>query len=170
VLAAFSMRNVRIGPCRAAVLAMFAPGATVDRGELIDGLDEMASTVDWYAALEWDWTPTECAEVASGSATTVTCSYTHANAWTRALDVGPFNAGEAVYVIEDGLITSYSYDLTSSGFSQHAWNVFVRWTADNHPDEIVVIVPDRCCTPSMTPEAIVLWEEFTAEFVAEQAG
>jgi hypothetical protein len=153
----------------AAVLALFAPGATVEDGPVVD-TSELVSMIDWYSALEWDWTPTECTESTAGAATTVTCSYTHENAWTRALGVGPYDAGEATYVVESGLITSYVYEFDETGFSDDAWDVFLRWLRSNHPEERFTIVPDGCCTPAWTPEAVVLWAEFTEEFVAEQTG
>jgi hypothetical protein len=153
----------------AAVLALFAPGATVDDAGAVD-VSGFVSRVDWYSALEWDWTPTECTESTSGAATTVTCSYTHENAWTRALGVGPYDAGEVTYVVESGLITSYVYEFDETGFSDDVWDVFLRWLRLNHPEERFTIVPDGCCTPAWTPEAVVLWAEFTEEFVAEQAG
>ena len=155
----------------AAVLALFAPGASVEDGPAVD-TSELVSRIDWYSALEWDWTPTECTESTAGAATTVTCSYTHENAWTRALGVGPYDAGEATYVVESGLITSYVYEFIyeETGFSRDVWEVFVRWQRSNHPDETPTILPDYCCTPAWTPEAVVLWAEFTEEFVTEQTG
>jgi hypothetical protein len=153
----------------AAVFALFAPGATVEDAAVVD-TSELVKRLDWYSALEWDWTPTECTESTAGAATTVTCSYTHENAWTRALGVGPYDAGEATYVVESGLITSFVYEFDDLGFSQEAWDPFLYWVLRHHPDDLTTIVPDYCCTPAWTPGAVVLWAEFTEEFVAEQAG
>ncbi len=166
---ALAFREAQNSGDSAAALALLAPGATFDGG-MSANASEFVSQVDWYTALEWDFTPTECTEITTGSATTVTCSYTHENAWTRALGVGPFTGGEATYVVESGLITSYVWRFDNAGFSRQAWEPFTSWVILNHPDDRLTILTNGGTAPVLTPEALVLWAQFTQEFVAEKSG
>ena len=57
---------------------------------------------------------------------------------------------------------------TAIGYTTETWEVFLAWVNANHPDDRSVMTVGL--QPSLTPEAIVLYEQYTNEFVAEQGG
>lgn len=142
-------------------VALFAQDAAM--ADLATTPREIPTQFDWFRATDWRWTVEECNQTNSGPPAEVTCTYTYENAWTRALGHGPTEGGSFVFLIADGKIQEFTNNLRDFP----AWDVFAAWVAVNHYPDLVVLI-DGCCTPRITPEAIVLWEQYTDEFVAEQ--
>ena len=133
-------------------------------------LEELPNELAWFEAVGWTETSTGCAEVRPGPRWQVHCTHTFENDWTRALGVGPYS-GYTDYFIEDGKIVLIDGDSDpGTTFSFEAWEVFSRWVATNHNDDLLTLYSDGCCMPNFTPEAAALWEQYTQEFVAEQQG
>jgi len=148
-----------------AALALLAPGAVMTSG-LAESPTDIPALFDFYRANDWRWMVSECQQTNVGEPAEVKCTLTHQNAWMRALGVDPRPGGSYEFVITDGEIEE-----VGPGFIPFPeWDRFIGWLATNHGTDLLVLVPDGCCTPSLTPEAIVLWEQYTKEFVAEQDG
>jgi hypothetical protein len=97
----------------------------------------------------------------------VTCTYTMENSWSQALGVGPFTGSNFEFVIVDGQIQEIKHDFVFGAFSPQVWEVFKGWVRDNYPDDINVMYDlGDVDVPIKTPEALALWEQRTAEFVA----
>ena len=93
------------------------------------------------------------------------CEYTHENAWSRALGVGPFGPGTFRFVIADGRISQVEHQFAVEGFGDSAWNRFDAWLGANHPADRGTMYVVLGSYASFTPESIALWERHTAEFV-----
>jgi len=148
-----------------AALALLAPGAVMANG-LPESPSDIPAVFDFYRANDWRWTATECQQTNVGEPAVVNCTYTNQNAWARALDLELVPGGAYEFVITNGEIGEVRHNHKD----QPEWGIFTLWMMNNHNDDYLVMVPDRCCRPSVTPEAIVLWEKYTNEFVAEQDG
>ena len=146
-----------------AALALLAPGAVM--ASLAESPTEIAAVFDFYRASDWRWTVSECQQTNVGEPAEVRCIYTNQNAWARALDVEP-GGGAYEFVITDGEIG----EVRQIHADSPEWGIFTLWVMNNHNADFLVLVPDGCCRPSVTPEAIVLWGQYTEEFVAEQDG
>ncbi len=108
----------------------------------------------------------ECQQTNVGEPVVVRCTLTHQNAWMRALGVDPRPGGSYQFVITDGKIE----EVSSEFIEFPEWDTFTRWVRTNHNTDLFVLLADGCCVPNVTPEAIVLWELYTNEFVAELDG
>lgn len=148
-----------------AALALLAPGAVMVN-QLAESPTDIPAVFDFYRANDWRFTTSECQQSNESQPAVVTCTYTHQNAWMRALGVDPRPGGSYQFVITDGRIEEVSGNFID--FPE--WGTFTLWVRTNHNADYLVLVPDGCCVPSVTPEAIVLWEQYTNEFVAEQDG
>lgn len=132
--------------------------------------EEVAGELAWLEAIGWQENQLECVETAVGPPATVHCTHTFENAWTNALSVGPYDRYDD-FTIQDGLIVEISRQSPEDiGFSDEAWDVFLNWMRDKHSSDVSVLYVDSCCQPSFTPEAVILWEQYTQEFVADQTG
>ena len=148
-----------------AALVLLAPGAVMTSG-LAESPTDIPAVFDFYRANDWRFTASECQQSNVGEPVVITCTYTHQNAWMRALGVDPRPGGSYEFVITDGKIEEVSSDFIE--FPE--WDTFVDWVRTNHNTDQFVLIADGCCTPSVTPEAVVLWEQYTNEFVAERDG
>ena len=78
--------------------------------------------------------------------------------------MGPYGA-YFDFVIDNGQIQSVVQEFDpDTQFSSEAWDVFAGWVLANHSSGYTVMYGD----PYWTPEAIVLWKQYTDEFVAKQ--
>ncbi len=128
----------------------------------------LASKTEWFGAVGWEWTLVDCEERPALAGTQVQCTYAHDNAWSRALGMDQINdGGTFTFVVADGTINSFVHGWQQQTFSPAVWEVFVTWVRDNHVDQLPVILADECCTAITTPEANAVWQELTAEYVAE---
>jgi len=146
-------------------VALFAPDAIIDDLEVPRAAD-YSEQYQWYEAVDWHWVADECTDVVSGTDTTVTCSYTMENAWSRAMEIGPIT-GSMEFVIADGQIVELIHNGTK-GFNGEvfgtAWSGFRTWVADNNPEDFLSMYSGN--TARYTPESIVLFKKNTTEFVA----
>ena len=148
-----------------AALALLAPGAVMTSG-LAESPTDIPALFDFYRANDWRWMVSECQQTNVGEPAEVNCTLTHQNAWMRALGVDPRPGGSYEFLITDGEIEEVSPGFI--GFPE--WDTFTRWVRTNHNTDLFVLLADGCCVPNVTPEAIVLWELYTNEFVAELDG
>jgi len=156
-----------------AAIALFAPNKLATG--FLTVVEEFPSYYAWLETLDWRYTAEECNQVAVGPPVEVTCSYSYENAWTQALGVGPYSGSSMRFFIADGQIQQLNNTfITNTGFSVQAWEVFTDWVSDTHPENLNVIIDlgiegRTADVPIVTPEALVLWEQYTNEFVASVA-
>jgi hypothetical protein len=150
-----------------AAIALLAPEATVV-GSIAPTVADYAGAFEYFRAVQQGTTVGECTQTNVGPPAEVTCTYSHENAWTRALGSAPYKGSRMTFVIDDGLIQEVTNGF--AGFTE--WDLFGLWVFNNHPSEYPMLYSEghRASKPSTTPEAIVLWEQYTAEFVAEKGG
>ena len=149
-----------------AALALFAPNAEVNE----EGFDfsQMSALFTWYEASHWNWTPGQCPISSGREETLARCSYEFENDWTRALEHAPI-AGEIQILISDGEITRLNSFLDTTQFGD-VWESFLGWISANHPDDFDKMLVSGGTSPLIDDNSIALWEQYTAEFVAEQEG
>jgi hypothetical protein len=145
-----------------AAIALLASDAVV-RDE-IRTVEELPAWFDLLRAVDWRWTVGECAETATGAAAEVTCTYTHNNAWTRALGVEPLT-GTFNFVVSDGEIAELNHIFNRADFSP-VFAAFTGWVGSNHLEDMDVMFTSVVGVYVLTPESIALWEQYTNEFVA----
>ncbi len=143
-----------------AAIALLASDAVV-RDE-IRTVEELPALFDFLRAVDWRWTVGECTETATGPAVEVTCTYTHNNAWTRALGVEPVT-GTFNFVVSDGEIAELNHIFNWSDFAP-VLAAFTEWVGSNHLEDMDVMIASAGYV--LTPESIALWEQYTSEFVA----
>ena len=150
-----------------ATSAMLSEAAEIDDTNAATSA-ALASKTNWFGAVGWEWTLVDCEETPALAGTQVHCSYAHDNAWSRALGLEQINdGGTFTFVVADGTINSFVHDWQQATFSPAVWEVFVPWVHENHSNQVQVILTDECCTAITTPEANAVWQELTAEYVAE---
>ena len=134
-------------------------------------VEEYSAFRDWQVATGAFATVTECSETPAGVTVEVSCSYIHGNAWSEALDVGPYDGSKWVFVIGDGQIQELRQTFDFSEFAPQANLPFRRWLEDAHPADFMMMTQpeDKWGSVTLTPESIALWEQYTNEFVASQA-
>ncbi len=145
-------------------IALFAPDAVIN--DLAGTPGGYRDLLAWYEAVGWRVMVDECVVTLTGSTAEVTCTYTHENAWTRALSVGPFSGSSYRFTIANGQIQELDHTFDASRFSTQAWDVFYRWVRDNHPEDIDQMYEVAGSVPRITPASNALWELYTNEFVA----
>ena len=118
-----------------AALALLADDVVIS--DIDDSPSAMRARFDSFEATDHRWYVEECTVQEPGPPSQVVCTYTHENAWSRALAVGPFDGGSFTFMIEDGLIQSLSHFFDTAEFSPQVWEVFADWVAENHPDVVV---------------------------------
>lgn len=158
---------------------------------LAESLAAMPDEMAWLDATGWRTEVDTCTVTSPDPANLrVTCTVTHDNAWSRALGLGPY-PGEYYIRIEEGevfgqvleqpKITQVVSRFIGTAFLPEAWNPFVSWVETNHPDDVdTMFLPSNFFEeglflpgerhPSLTPESIELWRQYTEEFVAEKTG
>jgi hypothetical protein len=153
-----------------AVRALLADDAVIDG--FADNADGYLQQSSFEQATGWRYMEPQCTEVETGPPGSIICTYTMQNAWSQALGVGPFGGSNFEFVIEEGRIQEMTHTFQFDAFSESVWEVFLRWTELNHPDDVNTMYDFSGLIeiPITTPEAVVLWEQYTSEFVAEQAG
>lgn len=148
-------------------VGLLATDAVVDHG-VVTSAEEYAEFRNWQVVTGTFATVTGCSKNPIGSAVEVSCTYMHGNAWSEALDIGPFDGSEWVFVIADGQIEEIRQTFDISEFSPQAYLVFTGWLRENHPSDrstMIAVVGAREA-PILTPQSIALWEQYTNEFVA----
>lgn len=142
-----------------ALRALLAPDVVFENG-LADSVEDVAGIMSFYAAADWRYTSDGCAQ-STIDGTMVSCEYSHQNAWMA--QPRPF--GSLEFVVENGRIAR----LTTNVINFPEWDTFSTWVRANHAADFNTIFLQSGTQPAFTPDAIVLWEQFTEEYVAEQA-
>ena len=154
-----------------AAIALFAPDAEIDHG-LGTGVEGLSSNFAWHEAIGSHLVVEECTQAGVDQPGAVTCTYTYENAWTQVLGVGPFGGSYFDFVITNGQIQELVDNFDSTGFSGQAWEVFQDWVRANHPEDVSNMYDFRDPRNDgvrVTPEAVVLWKQYTDEFVESVA-
>ncbi|MGI9607163.1 MAG: hypothetical protein ACR2P0_13585 [Acidimicrobiales bacterium] len=149
-----------------AVRDLFAADATI--AGFVDAPEEYVSQADFERVTAWRFREPRCTAAVVGPPSEVTCTYEMQNAWSEALGVGPFTGSDFDLVIDDGRITGLTHDFAIEVFSPTVWEVVLDWVRATHPEDVDVLYDfstsvDR---PGTTPQAIELWEQYTAEFIS----
>lgn len=131
--------------------------------ETVIALRSLEANYANYRAIDWRWTVEACTETAAGSATAVTCEYTHQNAWMRALGVEPI-PGTYDFVVVDGEITELTHNFNGQ-LHLPVWRTVRDWVQENHPDDATTVFSPGQSSMRRTPESTALWTLYTKEFV-----
>ena len=156
--------------------------------EFSGSLNAAADEIAWRNAIGWDITIDSCV-VTSPELTNfrVSCAATHQNDWSRSLGFDPYPGAEfsirvadqqLTEVFESPMVTEAWVTFPGTEFVPEVWNPFMSWLEKGHPSDIdAMLLPPQADDasaflpglrkPIITPESIALWEQYTAEFVAE---
>lgn len=149
-----------------AIEALLAPNADItDWRAETEGYEAMLSLLAAEQARVVEHT---CFVPDNGAEGAVVCRYSYSNAWSEALDVGPFGGHTLRFEIEDGHITVVAHGFADIDFALHAWTVFRRWISENHPQDLPVLYVDEY-DYRYTEEAAALLAQRTTEFVEDIA-
>ena len=153
-------RNTRDGE---AAIALFAPDAVSSSDYGIAAAEDYPALFDWFQATDWRWTVEECSVTMAGPPAEVTCPYTQENAWSRALEVE--GTGSFDLTTSNGQILKLDNN-EGADFRTPVWGQFYGWVLTTHQEDIEVLYAAGAGSPTLTPESIALWEEYSNEFVA----
>ena len=86
----------------------------------------------------------------------------------RSPRVGPFTGSSFDLTIADGKIQQLTKKFDFGDFSTQVWDPLRSWMRANHGDDYdtMFTVSEGIELPSITPEALELWRQHNAEFVA----
>ena len=144
-----------------AAIALLDPDADIEVFGI--PIEQLGSRYEFLEKVDWRRTVEECNVTNNGPPIRVTCFYTSHNAWSDALGHAP-SSGRYFFRITDGRIVKM---VNLEG--ETAWGSIQAWVRLNHLDDL-----DLMYTSSgrvlYTPESLALWEQYTAEFVAEVGG
>jgi hypothetical protein len=154
----------------------------------VDAFERFPDEFAWLDAIGWVLTVNDCTVTNPDvDNTTITCSVTHENAWSRALGVGPYDGeffvgvsipGQSNWVYPDRdepVVTTRAFaQFPTFFFTRETWEPFIDWVDANHPDDLPLMLssiqpPETSMLsawPTLTPESIELWRTRTEEFVA----
>ena len=158
-------------------------------GFLVDSFDLLPAEFAWREAVGWSMEVNRC-EIKNPDPTntTINCIVTHETAWSRAMDAGPYESEFPLRVLHEGdstlrgtiersTVSERAHaQFPQTVFVEEAWEPFLDWLEQNHPDDIQTMFGATTFTdigllpgqplPAVTPESIELWQEHTASFVA----
>jgi len=155
--------------------------------DLSESLAMLRNEMEWMRGVDWNVEAEECTVTLADPANTwVACTVVNDTAWGRALGVGPYigeyrfriNKGEHVPGILDLAEPAISHiedEFPWTTFNDEVMGPFISWLEANHPEDVERMFrpadPEsgRPAVPWVTPEVRDLWQQYTGEFVAEQA-
>jgi hypothetical protein len=150
----------------AQVRALVADDAVID-DVAVATADDYLARADFDRIMKWRFLNPQCRATTDGPPAEVTCSYVLRNAWTAALGVGPYTGSSFEFVIADGQIQRVTHQFDVSRFSHEAFEVWIGWLDDYHPDDLdVMYPPDGDGPPNLTPGGLALFEQRVPEFAA----
>lgn len=148
--------------------SLLAPGAVIN--DLVRSLDAYAVEFQIDEILDWRPVIDQCVERDLGPPVEVLCGYTHDNALSRALGHESMPGGTFTLEIQDGKIVRVTHFYNPEGMRALAWQPFVYWVRDFHPDEFENLFTDTTGQAlQRTPEALALLEQLSTEFVSEMS-
>lgn len=145
------------------VRSLLADDAAIN-GLIVSTVDEFPAAIEYFRATGQRQRLSQCIATGVDAPIDVTCTYTFENAWSEALDVGPFTGSRYEFVIADGKIQESTRIFNASSFSPQVWSVFTQWLRENHPNDVDIMIAGN--VPQLTPAALALWQERTTEFVS----
>jgi len=152
------------------VESLLAVDATIAGTEFVESSADYPALSDYERAVGWRYLNPDCAVSSPGR---IRCTYTLETDVTRALGVGPYHGNSFVLDIEDGLIQTVTHNFSPDQFLADT-APFNSWLAATYPSDVeLMFVPSASGGDEfarITPDSIALWENHTAEFVAEQSG
>ncbi len=162
--------------------SFFADSATIS-GDLASSPSGYAPAMDLERVTGWHFTLGTCREAPGGVEQQITlqCPFTWENDWSKALELGPIASARTAFTftIVDGQIERLDMVLDIGEFYtpvpgtnlSDVMDPFVEWLDRTHPDDKWTLYDENqcfdggACAPRLTPEAIDLWERYSAEFV-----
>ncbi len=135
-------------------------------------VDDYPANIEFDRAIGWRFRDPKCRTTNAGPPTEVICTYKMEDAWSQALGVGPYRGSTFEFVIVDGRIQQLTHTFDDSLYNGEVLEVFVQWLDENHPGDAAKIFttsPNGETVRNLTPEAITLVKQRTAEFVAAQS-
>jgi hypothetical protein len=153
-----------------AVRAMVADDAEIVGENQVTTADDYLVNAEFERVTEWRFMEPECAAIEVGPPARVSCFYVMENAWSRALGVGPFTGSRFTFEIDDGQIQEVDHYFDYNLFGPQAFEVWVAWLIDNHPDDVDAMYDfdGGVAAVLSTPEALAFQERYTDEFVESQ--
>lgn len=155
-----------------AMTALLAPDALIE-GELVEGdPSRYPLLAEFERAVGMQYQVDDCIETTAADTVRLLCIYLLESSWSQAVGLEPIPVNSFRFNIVDGRI---QYLLNNLNFNALApvQSAFSDWLESNHPDEVErMFRPDDVGVPRpvMTPEAIELFDRYTAEFVTEMSG
>jgi hypothetical protein len=154
------------------VRSLLADDATID-DFAVTGADEYAASIELDRITGWRFLRPACAAPVVGPPAGVICTYEMEDAWSRALGVGPYTGSSLQFVIADGHIQTVTHTFDYSDYSTEVFEVFWAWLKSEHPGDTAILFSMTSTGDAMrrlTPEAIALMEQRSAEFIASLDG
>lgn len=155
------------------------------------GIEVAESEIAWREAVGWTTDVDECVLTNPDvQDTRITCHFTHDNAISDALGVGPYWGRQHFEVLYEGDTkfstvidkTTIAYGLTvefaTTAFRTEAADRFLTWLEASHPDDVETMIDFSGSeskvvrfgngVPNLSTQSIDLWRQHVAEFIAEQ--
>ena len=150
--------------------------------------------LEFREAIGWTDAISDCAVSSSNPiGMTVICTVTQTTAFSQALGVAPAVTDRTYTVRYEGeveflggptldktrVLTVAASDRDMARWANEAWEPFVAWIQENHPEDVDVMFTELIGSgiwqggrgvPAPTAESNALWRQYTAEFVAAQGG
>ena len=124
-----------------------------------------------------EFTVENCEEVAGRGAaaddestTRVECDLTFEDAISKAAGLGPYPGSLATVWIEDGAVTLLTLRLDFRQWFPEVGGPFGAWLSEAHPEDQRVMHGPEGDHPAVTAVSVALWEQYTAEYIAEKYG
>ena len=165
-------------------------------GFIAGSLEALPQEFAWREAVGWTVSVDNCEVTAAGEAgASVACAVSHSNAISEGLGAGPY---EGVYLVRVGypgsdefgelletmsVVTANPTVFPSFQFSGETWQPFMNWLNDNHPDDVqvmlgrtigdgeaIMVFAAGLQLPATSPDAVTLWSQYSAEFIAQLDG
>lgn len=150
--------------------------------------------MEFREAIGWTEAVSDCAVSSSNPiGMTVICTVTQTTAFSQAMGVAPAVTDRTYTVRYEGeveflggpeldktrVLTVAASDRDMARWANEAWEPFVAWIQENHPEDVDVMFTELIGSgvwqwgrgvPAPTAESNALWLQYTAEFVAAQGG
>jgi hypothetical protein len=168
---ALQFLRARYGWDGEALRSLVADDAVIDGEFSVADADDYVANAEFERIMGWRFLQVRpdqyCAVSVLGPPAIVTCTYDWFNALTVALDVARLT-GSFELEIADGQIQRVTHEFDTSQYSAEVLEPFKTWLDETHPGDNAVMfdsASDGSTDPSLTPEALTLWEQRVPEFI-----
>lgn len=154
-----------------AARAVLADNVVFHDMPIIADLGELGPGFEALRRYEFQFTPYECSEIATGPTARVVCNHMMTTNLQRIVGYPPI-AGGFNFTIADGRITNLTHSFNVQEFGPNVYDRFLTWLAADHPggfDQLFRIEGD-VSTPRLTQESLDLIPIYVAEFEASLNG